>query len=454
MHLPYALLTIRLRSLFILAGLLLCLTLGLMGPAFAESPSRTARVVETWGTTWIFDPQDRQWTALTRNQTLSEGDRIRTDARSRVAVRLGSTSIWIDEASDLEISALSDQQAVFRLEKGRLGMLFRSAAIASEYRVQTREGQLFAEQEGALQVEQLDRGTIATNISSRLRFDFKADSTGTSQRTGLREGEQAEFWWVGGPRTERQRVQETAFGAWIAEQSGEEGRPQMAAERYVSPEMTGTEELDRHGRWENSPEYGNVWIPTTVSANWAPYRDGRWSWSVQWGWTWIDVAPWGFAPFHYGRWVEWRGRWSWVPGPRIVRPHRPSHWTPEVPREIHRPSFSRSETYRPQRPAHIEPNIHKPYSREQPNEHTPTVNRPSTRHAPEAMPHMTAPQAESRPEMRTEARPQARVQPTPEPRPQARTEVRNEVRPESRPQPRQPEGKANSDRRHHQEIEK
>jgi hypothetical protein len=22
-----------------------------------------------------------------------------------------------------------------------------------------------------------------------------------------------------------------------------------------------------------------------------------------WGWTWVDNAPWGFAPFHYGRWV-------------------------------------------------------------------------------------------------------------------------------------------------------
>ena len=23
-----------------------------------------------------------------------------------------------------------------------------------------------------------------------------------------------------------------------------------------------------------------------------------------WGWTWVDDAPWGFAPFHYGRWVN------------------------------------------------------------------------------------------------------------------------------------------------------
>jgi hypothetical protein len=30
--------------------------------------------------------------------------------------------------------------------------------------------------------------------------------------------------------------------------------------------------------------------------------------------TWVDDAPWGYAPFHYGRWVEVNGAWGWVPG--------------------------------------------------------------------------------------------------------------------------------------------
>ncbi len=29
----------------------------------------------------------------------------------------------------------------------------------------------------------------------------------------------------------------------------------------------------------------------------------------------MDDAPWGFAPFHYGRWVDWNGGWGWAPGP-------------------------------------------------------------------------------------------------------------------------------------------
>jgi len=34
----------------------------------------------------------------------------------------------------------------------------------------------------------------------------------------------------------------------------------------------------------------------------------------------MDDAPWGFAPFHYGRWVYIETVWVWVPGPIVVRP--------------------------------------------------------------------------------------------------------------------------------------
>ncbi len=42
--------------------------------------------------------------------------------------------------------------------------------------------------------------------------------------------------------------------------------------------------------------------------------------SRPWGWTWVDDAPWGFAPYHYGRWASFGGRWGWIPGPYGVTP--------------------------------------------------------------------------------------------------------------------------------------
>jgi hypothetical protein len=91
------------------------------------------------------------------------------------------------------------------------------------------------------------------------------------------------------------------------------------ARRYVSDDVIGYEDLDDYGGWRQVPEYGTVWFPHVTVVDWAPYRYGHWAWISPWGWTWVDDAPWGFAPFHYGRWVNVRGGWGWVPcPPRVV----------------------------------------------------------------------------------------------------------------------------------------
>jgi hypothetical protein len=128
--------------------------------------------------------------------------------------------------------------------------------------------------------------------------------------------------------------------------------------------MTGSDDLDRYGEWDRHPEYGPVWYPATVVVGWAPYRYGHWAFIRPWGWTWVDDAPWGFAPFHYGRWINYGGRWGWCPGTYVARPvYAPalvgwfsgSHvsvgisiggpavgWVPLAPREIYRPGYRAS----------------------------------------------------------------------------------------------------------------
>jgi hypothetical protein len=103
------------------------------------------------------------------------------------------------------------------------------------------------------------------------------------------------------------------FLFWVAESKNRPQADQSA--RHVSAQTTGYDELDRYGQWQDLPGSGAVWFPSSVPANWAPYRYGHWTSIAPWGWTWVDDAPWGFAPSHYGRWVNLDGRWGWVPGP-------------------------------------------------------------------------------------------------------------------------------------------
>src|SRR5437016_475367 len=106
---------------------------------------------------------------------------------------------------------------------------------------------------------------------------------------------------------------------WNLDRSGHEGGPSPSA-RYVSPEVTGAEDLDRNGDWRETPRYGHVWVPHDVPPDWAPYSTGRWIFDPYYGWTWVDDAPWGWAPYHYGRWVYGDGFWGWAPGPVVVAP--------------------------------------------------------------------------------------------------------------------------------------
>jgi hypothetical protein len=72
-------------------------------------------------------------------------------------------------------------------------------------------------------------------------------------------------------------------------------------------------ELRPYGRWVNMPRYGQVWI--YKDANFRPYQtNGYWE-DTDLGWAWQSAYPWGWAPFHYGRWeFEPAYGWFWIPG--------------------------------------------------------------------------------------------------------------------------------------------
>jgi hypothetical protein len=75
-------------------------------------------------------------------------------------------------------------------------------------------------------------------------------------------------------------------------------------------------DLAPYGAWVQAPDYGLAWQPTvaTIDADWCPYLDhGQWLDSES-GWYWQSDYTWGWAAFHYGRWIrEPRLGWVWVP---------------------------------------------------------------------------------------------------------------------------------------------
>jgi hypothetical protein len=70
------------------------------------------------------------------------------------------------------------------------------------------------------------------------------------------------------------------------------------------------------GSWIEVGDYGYCWQPDVAVSNtsWRPYTDGYWAYTDS-GWTWVSYEDFGWATYHYGRWVRLGDYgWVWTPG--------------------------------------------------------------------------------------------------------------------------------------------
>src|SRR5262245_24705076 len=351
-----------LQRLGVWLGALVLTLASFASPALAadDPPGRVGRVTDAQGQSWYFDGEANEWVNLERNRPLTSGERIAVDASGHLELRIGSTAVRLAGGSELEIRRIDDERIDLFLHSGSAAVRVRSAEVAREVELATIEGRFAPRGAGHFRVDRKDDGSVATAWSGDLHFE------GDDSALDIPAGRSAELWREGSNNATHYswgEPQRDDFADWTARANREDDR--AAAPEYVSPEMTGAEDLNRYGTWENNVEYGPLWYPTTVLAGWAPYRYGHWAIVQPWGWTWVDAAPWGFAPFHYGRWVYFGGRWCWAPGRWVARPYYspamvawvggyPSYgrgpwpyvgWVPLAPREPYYPHYAAGGSY-------------------------------------------------------------------------------------------------------------
>lgn len=354
-----------LRRLFGVASL--CLSVAAAGPVLAQSvqgdpPGRVARVAETFGQVWLYSPDSGEWISAGRNRPVTEGDRLATDSGARVELNLGSTTLRLDSGTEVEVRRLDDDHFALHLYNGSATLHLRDARAAGDFEMTTAEGRLRVGRAGRYRFDRTERSSHLTVYSGQAYYE------GPNSAMTVDAGQRAEFWLEpnGAPQYSIVDPLRDGFAAWNDERDRNADR--VAAARFVSPEMTGAQDLERYGRWEQSPDYGPIWFPRGVVSGWAPYSSGHWAWIRPWGWTWVDDAPWGFAPFHYGRWVYVRNAWCWAPGTYVRRPvYAPAlvawvggtrgnvsmsigggpavGWFPLAPREVYVPGYRVSPRY-------------------------------------------------------------------------------------------------------------
>lgn len=280
-----------------------------------DPPSRVARLDFTEGSVSFQPGGENDWIDAELNRPLVTGDNLWTDENSRAEIHIGSAALRLGAQTGITLLEVSDQAAQIRLAQGSLIVRVSHVDDSDSYEIDTPNVAFAIQQPGEYRLDVNPDGTF-TDVAV---FRGRGQATGGSSSYAVVAGQNASFsgtdqlsYDIG------QLPANDGFDSWAFQRDRIEDEADAA--NYVSREMTGYEDLDAYGDWTYIADYGPCWRPRGLVAGWAPYRFGHWIWVSPWGWTWVEAEPWGFAPFHYGRWAFSSNGWFWVPGPALVRP--------------------------------------------------------------------------------------------------------------------------------------
>jgi hypothetical protein len=321
-----------------------------------DPPDRVARLGYLQGSVSMQPAGESEWVGAVSNRPMTTGDKLWADQDSRAEVNLGSAVIRLSANTGFSLLNLDDRTVQIQLTSGTLNLRVRRLSQDDLFEIDTPNQAFSVFRPGNYRVEASEDGNY-TVVSVR---EGDGESTGNGQTYTLHTGQRGTFSGTDSLNAEVDDIgRPDRFDDWCY---GRDRRfDDSRSARYVSPEVVGYEDLDEYGDWRDDSNYGHVWYPTRVSSGWAPYREGHWDWISPWGWTWVDDSPWGYAPFHYGRWIVVGGRWGWIAGPVAVRPvYAPAlvvfigggggfggnvGWFPLGPREVYVPSYHVSRGY-------------------------------------------------------------------------------------------------------------
>ncbi|SIT40125.1 Cell division protein [Paraburkholderia ribeironis] len=278
-----------------------------------DPPGRIARLNYTAGTVTTEPAGATDWSYAQINRPLTTGDQLWNDQNARSELHIGSTAVRLGQSTSLDVLNLDDSSAQLKVAQGTLSTRVRELAPGSSYEIDTPNLAVGVNEPGDYRVDVAPDGS-STTVTVR---SGSATVYGDSGQLPVAAGRQIRF---GGTNLQQLADNQVpgldSLDQWAVSRDAAEDHSVSA--RYVSRDVPGYQDLDANGTWQDSPQYGEVWVPRATPAGWAPYHDGHWVWQAPWGWTWVDDEPWGFAPYHYGRWAQLDDSWAWVPGPIVA----------------------------------------------------------------------------------------------------------------------------------------
>ncbi len=275
-----------------------------------ENPDRYAMVRALDGQAQITKGEVQD--TLTKGTPVGEGDVVDSSGRGVLQLADG-TRLAFGSGTRFTVASLfkdqnGDRQVLLRLDRGRLRVKADDDSGAM-VRIDTPSGSISSTNRATFNVQVDTDGVTRISVrSGQVRVSNQRDDM------RLAAGEQISVFGSQDPLS-RVRAFNTydqddfdrwCDGAWTVRR-GESWDRVPEQLRYYS------DDLDSNGSWVYSDDYGWVWRPNRVAADWRPYYDGRWA-AYPGGMTWISYDPWAYVTYHHGRWAWAAGGWCWIPG--------------------------------------------------------------------------------------------------------------------------------------------
>ncbi len=283
---------------------------GPSGEAPAETDQGVARVSLMHGDVSTQRGDSGDWSAATLNQPVMTGDKVSTGDNARTELQLDFANILrLGPNSKANIANLTKKDIQIQLSQG-IANFTVSKDSEAEPEIDTPNVSVHpAHHDGVFRIEvRPDGDTIVIVRQGEAQIATPQGST------ELRAGDMATV--RGNADSAQYKISSAPDrDAWDQWNSDRDHMIRNASSwHHTNHYYTGSQDLDANGRWQNVPDYGDVWVPNEPEG-WAPYRNGNWTYEPSYGWTWVGSEPWGWAPYHYGRWFPYGGAWAWWPGP-------------------------------------------------------------------------------------------------------------------------------------------
>ena len=335
-------LTIIAVVIAVVAGIGVAMWMKNESTASAEAIPNAARIQRVEGqvaldNTDAGDAQTEQWVAATENQPVSVGDRIYTRENSRASLAFtGRNFARLNPNTSLDVLTLSDVRTQLALRDGSAMFDVGYLDSGDMFEVATPYGAVDFEQPGLYNVG-IDNGQVLVSVLSGLaqvvgmggsgRIDkgemltllgATAADVVLSQLDGRDAGYAVDDYYSSQyPRYYDGRYRD--YNTYLNDPYYFDPYRRNVSYQYANSYIPGLYELDYYGDWNNLDGYGYAWSPR-VDQGWMPYQDGYWYTDYPHGPTWVSSEPWGYAPYHYGRWAFVGDRWYWVPESSSVTP--------------------------------------------------------------------------------------------------------------------------------------